>query len=151
MSVTVLKGIYTRRSAGNAMSDGSVHDFIEIGGKRLETVAVDTTLDVFLDENHGKEVEAAFAKASKGWLLCALRCADGTVEKVPLRKVSLMALVAAEVWMLMPVGIVGMIVGGVLFGGGGFMLGVPLVMAAWIAVGPYRRHRNYVQGRDALG
>jgi hypothetical protein len=139
MSMQILKGIYARRAGGSTQGTWSIYDFIEIGGKRIEKVAVDDTLDVFLDENHGKAVEASFVKSGGLNILCAMRCSDGKIERVPMRKVNLVATISGSAFMGTPTLIVGMIVGVVIFGGPGVFIGSAAALGLWIALGPARR------------
>lgn len=152
MSTQILKGTYTRRAGGLALTEAmwNLYDFIEIGGKRVENAAVDNTLDVFLKENHGKNVEASFLKSGRSNILCALRCSDGRVEQVPLRKIDVLAMISAAKVMIVPMTFLGIVVGTLIFGGAGVFIGPAVALGLWIFFSPARRSGQLVNARNAL-
>ena len=111
--MSILAGKLGRISSGSADQFGTVYHFIEIGGQRIEKAVVPGYLEGFVEENIGKDIEVSYAKGAAGnSMICAIRCADGRVERVPASFAN-----RTIIWVVMMRALVAVVIAAVLFFG----------------------------------
>ncbi len=82
MNTLVVEGILERLSGGAWDGTFYVHEFVDIGGKRLLKVVWTQFMAGFLQESMGKKVRISFIVNAGGHWVAAIEC-DGKIEKEP--------------------------------------------------------------------